>query len=99
MSTHTMKITPEAFVTLLGMGADRKLVKEGLQTAVRMYYAEYTDADELDVEFMKALEVLGYVAGIDCDELVDDQEAYLRNQGMVNGRVVHTHTARCDHTP
>lgn len=97
MTTHKMTITPEAFAYMLASGQQKETVSDGLQTAIEMYYDEYTDADELDPEFVKALEVIGYVSSIYIEELIDEVEAKLRRQGYVQGRLIHTHTARCDH--
>lgn len=73
------------FFEMLEDQSDRELVTDGLKAAVRRYYADNTDAEEVDGAFWRALDAVSEYATVsDINDLIDEvQEQITADTGRV----------------
>lgn len=58
----------------------RGTVTDGIESAIHLYYDDYTDADELDVTFLQALEAIAVYADTPLAEIVAKVEAQITDE-------------------
>jgi hypothetical protein len=92
----------------LVLESKRRDLGAGLEAAIRLYYENYSDALELDREFIQTLEQLveHTLASIDVEDLVTETEAKINHEGGIkreNGKRHYVRTypyptcSDCDH--
>jgi len=75
------------FVNGLITSSLRRSLAEGVRAAVSLYYDDYTDATELDPQFLDGLQVLQPYLDDDLEDLIRGHEEALSREG---GRVLST---------
>lgn len=70
-------ISSRIFFEMMEDQSDRELVADGLKAAVRRYYANYTDSEEIDGAFWRALDAVAEYADGDLNDLIAEVEAQI----------------------